>query len=543
MHSWQKRALDPDSPTTKDNETVRTTSSEYRGKEILYPTIRMIDGKLKKLSDKEAKQYALVKNDYIEFVSPNQAEAWSKSFSNLINDTREDMNQRQAGNVLRRHAPRGEFPAFINQQEANWLMGQGASGRPTKSGLRSFAMDADTRAEVDSTKREKKKFNVGGSGDFKLSNVKDWSEERFGKWGVSPTKGNMGGGGAGREMAEINAQTGITPSGVSGQETRTDTQTSQSSLDKPVRDFRDKVLGKASEVMDQEYQKYEPEGGRFAGPSADTLTAQQAVRDMQGQGQGAFTSAGQTAQNLQGANIDPITGQSFLTGQGVDQYMSPHTQNVIGGMRDNAMRTMQMQRNQLGADAQMAGAGMGSRSAIEKGVMAGEVQRNLGQQVAGALEGSYAQAAKMKEADMAREQQRQRYNQLAQTEEGRLQLAGADARLRATDAGRRAGYEDAQMLSRVGADIEGREQNQKDFDYQQFLEGRDWDKNQAMFGANVAGGAPSGTMTAQHTPMYRNKNPWGSALSGAALGYSVGGPWGAAIGGGLGYASGSGMLG
>ena len=538
MHSWQKRALDPDSPTTKDNETVRTTSSEYRGKEILYPTIRMIDGKLKKLSDKEAKQYALVKNDYIEFVSPNQAEAWSKSFSNLINDTREDMNQRQAGNVLRRNAPRGEFPAFINQQEANWLMGQGASGRPTKSGLRSYAMDADTRAEVDSTKKEAedRTFNVGGSGDFSVDNVKPWMEERFGKWGVSPVEG-----GSGSDAGSGGSGGGSGGSGVSGQQTRTDTQTSQSSLDKPVREFRDKVLDKASGVMDQEYQKYE--GDRFAGPAQDTITAQQAVRDMQGQGQGAFTSAGQTAQNLQGANIDPITGQSFLTGQGVDQYMSPHTQNVIGGMRDNAMRTMQMQRNQLGADAQMAGAVMGSRSAIEKGVMAGEVQRNLGQQVAGALEGSYAQAAKMKQADMDREQQRQRYNQLSQTEEGRLQLAGADARLRATDAGRQAGYQDAQMLSRVGADIEGRDQNQKDFDYQQFLEGRDWDKNQAMFGANVAGGAPSGTMTAQNTPMYRNTNPWGSALSGAALGYSVGGPWGAAVGGGLGYMGGRGMLG
>ena len=538
MHSWQKRALDPDSPTTKDNETVRTTSSEYRGKEILYPTIRMIDGKLKKLSDKEAKQYALVKNDYIEFVSPNQAEAWSKSFSNLINDTREDMNQRQAGNVLRRNAPRGEFPAFINQQEANWLMGQGASGRPTKSGLRSYAMDADTRAEVDSTKKEAedRTFNVGGSGDFSVDNVKPWMEERFCKWGVSPVEG-----GSGSDAGSGGSGGGSGGSGVSGQQTRTDTQTSQSSLDKPVREFRDKVLDKASGVMDQEYQKYE--GDRFAGPAQDTITAQQAVRDMQGQGQGAFTSAGQTAQNLQGANIDPITGQSFLTGQGVDQYMSPHTQNVIGGMRDNAMRTMQMQRNQLGADAQMAGAGMGSRSAIEKGVMAGEVQRTLGQQVAGALEGSYAQAAKMKQADMDREQQRQRYNQLSQTEEGRLQLAGADARLRATDAGRQAGYQDAQMLSRVGADIEGRDQNQKDFDYQQFLEGRDWDKNQAMFGANVAGGAPSGTMTAQNTPMYRNTNPWGSALSGAALGYSVGGPWGAAVGGGLGYMGGRGMLG
>ena len=112
MYSWQKRALDPDSPTTKDNETVRTTSSEYRGKEILYPTIRMINGKLKKLSDEEAKQYALVNKDYKEFVSPNQAEAWSKSFSNLIDSNRKDnmaMSQQQALRILnKRVEPLGE---------------------------------------------------------------------------------------------------------------------------------------------------------------------------------------------------------------------------------------------------------------------------------------------------------------------------------------------------------------------------------------------------------------------------------------------------
>ena len=326
-----------------------------------------------------------------------------------------------------------------------------------------------------------------------------------------------------------------------GISTRTDTQTSTSGLDKPVEEFRDKVLGAASDVMDQEYVKYEDP--RFAGPAKDTLDAQQGIRDMQGRGQGAYTSAGQTAQGVQGTNIDPITGQNFLSGQGVDQYMSPHTANVIKGMQDSAMSTMQRQRNQLGADAQMAGAGMGSRSAIEKGVMAAGVQKNLGQQVAGALEGSYAQASKMKQADMEREQQRQRYNQLARGEEGQLRLAGAETGIRATDAGRQAGYQDSTMLSRVGADIEGRDQNQKDFDYQQFLEGRDHWKNQAMFGANVMGGAPSGTHTAMNTPMYRNNalNPWGSAMSGAATGYMLGGPWGAAVGGGLGYASGGGF--
>ena len=52
------------------------------------------------------------------------------------------MTQQQAAQVLRRNAPAGEFPAFINPQEASWLKGMGASGRKTKSGLRSYFMGA-----------------------------------------------------------------------------------------------------------------------------------------------------------------------------------------------------------------------------------------------------------------------------------------------------------------------------------------------------------------------------------------------------------------
>ena len=40
---WVKRALDPKSPTI-DNKSVFTESNQYQGKEILYPTIRLIDG-------------------------------------------------------------------------------------------------------------------------------------------------------------------------------------------------------------------------------------------------------------------------------------------------------------------------------------------------------------------------------------------------------------------------------------------------------------------------------------------------------------------
>jgi hypothetical protein len=260
---------------------------------------------------------------------------------------------------------------------------------------------------------------------------------------------------------------------------------------------------------------------------------------MQGVGQTEYTKAGETATGVQDTSIDPITGQSFLTGKGVDEYMSPHTANVIKGMQDNAMRTMQMSRNQLGANAQMAGAGIGSRSAIEKGVMAGEVQRNLGQQVAGALEGSYAQAAGMKESDMDREQQRQRYNQMATGEEGKLRLAGAETGIRATDAGRKARYEDSTMLSRVGADVEGRDQRDKDFDYDEYLEGRDWDRNNTMFASNVLSGAPVGTTTTNNNPMYKNSQTdrFGRAMAGAGAGWLTGGPYGALAGGAMGYFS------
>ena len=48
------------------------------------------------------------------------------------------MTQQQAAQVLRRNAPAGEFPAFINPQEAKVLKSMGGAGKKTKSGLRSY---------------------------------------------------------------------------------------------------------------------------------------------------------------------------------------------------------------------------------------------------------------------------------------------------------------------------------------------------------------------------------------------------------------------
>jgi len=80
---WIKRALDPSTPTTEAMETVKTASGEYQGKEILFPTIRMIEGKLINLGEK-AMDYAIEKGDFISFNTPDEAKAFSTGLSSMI---------------------------------------------------------------------------------------------------------------------------------------------------------------------------------------------------------------------------------------------------------------------------------------------------------------------------------------------------------------------------------------------------------------------------------------------------------------------------
>jgi hypothetical protein len=82
--SWLTRALNPSTAMTSQSETVRTTSMEYNGKEILFPTIRMINGKLERFSPRAALALAIKNRDYIVYDTPDQATAGSKMISGLI---------------------------------------------------------------------------------------------------------------------------------------------------------------------------------------------------------------------------------------------------------------------------------------------------------------------------------------------------------------------------------------------------------------------------------------------------------------------------
>ena len=89
LPAWALRALDPDTPMTEARETVRTMSMDNR----LFPTIRMIDGKLTKLKPNDAYDMAVEKGDFIQFESDAAATAFSKRLSNMIRNKRSIMSQ------------------------------------------------------------------------------------------------------------------------------------------------------------------------------------------------------------------------------------------------------------------------------------------------------------------------------------------------------------------------------------------------------------------------------------------------------------------
>ena len=100
--SWAIRASDPETPTLiikksvdtpTEEATVQTRSSEYKGKEILYPTIRMIDGELQQLTNKEAMDLAIKKGDYVEYDSIEEAEEASKKLSEHIGKERKNWKE------------------------------------------------------------------------------------------------------------------------------------------------------------------------------------------------------------------------------------------------------------------------------------------------------------------------------------------------------------------------------------------------------------------------------------------------------------------
>jgi len=473
------------------------------------------------------------------------------------------MNIPQARQTLRKAIPPGEDLLSMNQTEFNWLQANkpkwfGSGKKHKKSGLRSFFFDfgggdddsgndppssVTGRSDESGGAGDGYEYSLTGTGEF---NPRGFAEERG--WlnkqdspealaeharvaDLSQYQGEGGGGSGGSGGSGVPAVPGMS----GGFDTRTPTGPSSTTNPNDPYGIQKEIAEGAKDLINKEYEAPELSAEeRIAGPSDQTMRARTGVDDLQGKGQEAYTKATGVGEDISGYQPDKVGSQSFLGGKGLDQYQNPHTAEVIKRNTDSAMEAMDIRRNQLMAKENMASpSGQNDRAAIERGVMQAQGLKNLGDQTAALYSQGFDKAADMKRYDMDSQTGADRFNVDAGFRGADTRLKGADAMIAGTDAGRRADITDIDLLSKVGADVEGREQNVLDEKMGDFYEKRDWGENKLASAANIAGTNPTGsTTTTTGGQQHKRRDKFGRIISGAASGWlaSGGNPWGAAAG-------------
>lgn len=250
------------------------------------------------------------------------------------------------------------------------------------------------------------------------------------------------------------------------------TTTTTSNLPSYLQPYVERNIGAAEGIAGQAYTPYG--GQRIAEFNPNQMGTQANVMGMQTPGQ--FVPAGAATANVMGASwADPRVSAAF---------MNPYQQNVTDIAKREAARQSDIQGTQSGAQFAKAGAFGGSR----QGIAEAERQRNLAQQM-GDIQMQGSNQAYQQGMGQFNVQQQQR---LAAAQ----QLAGLGTQQQQADLARFGAQ------AGVGGQQQALEQQKMSQAYQDFINQRDYGKQQAGWMSSMLHGtpAPTDTSTQTYTP-------------------------------------------
>lgn len=307
-----------------------------------------------------------------------------------------------------------------------------------------------------------------------------------------------------------------------------------SNLPEYAQPYFERMMGRAEAEANQPYVSYG--GQRVAGFTGDTQQGFGITRDVAARGTPELDAAGNVmgAAAMRGAQASdyrssPIQ-QSAFGQQQAEQYMSPYMNEVINRQKAALTRDFDEGRGARNTEAIRAGAFGGYRSAIQEGV----AQRGLGERLsdveATGRQRAFEQAQAQFERDRAASMSAQ-----AQTEAQRLAaeqygLSGAGLGLQAAGAMGQLGamrqgltLQQAEALQRQGGMQQQQEQRMLDTAYQDFLDQRDFEKQQTNYLSSILRGIP--VQPQQVVSQYQNPNQLaqlgGLGIAGLGLARSV----------------------
>ena len=243
----------------------------------------------------------------------------------------------------------------------------------------------------------------------------------------------------------------------------------QSNLPKYFEPYAIDMIKRAETESKRDYTPYT--GERLADESADLLGSRAKVRDIAASGIAGLGDA--QSGTVAGMNR-ALQGLGFQAGEfdseAAQKYMSPYMQNVVDVQKAQAILDAQRAAAGRGAQAVQAGAFGGSRQAVQDALAGEELSRQLAQIQATGQEKAFADAQLQFERDRAARAQAEQLGQAA----GQNLTAQGQQLAALGEAARRGDIQAAELLEKVGKDIQAREQDGLDIAYQEFIKQRDF---------------------------------------------------------------------
>jgi hypothetical protein len=281
-----------------------------------------------------------------------------------------------------------------------------------------------------------------------------------------------------------------------GGKTGTTTQQSSVSIPPEVLARYNSVNARAEKTAEQPFTPY---SGEFVAPLTGTQQAGISnINQAQGMATPYYNNAGQAmntgyqaGSGLALASAGAVNPEA-LTGQNINQYMSPYLGSVVDTTMANLRQQQGEEQSQILGNQIRSGAFGGDRGRIAQANLARQQELATGQTVAGLMNQGYGQAL-----TTAQQQQAQ---QLAASQANRAALAGAGQSLYSMGQGygqgmaglgtqaQQAALQGAQAQLGAGTVQQQTQQAKNTADYNQFLQSQGYPFQVAQFLANIAMG-------------------------------------------------------
>lgn len=264
------------------------------------------------------------------------------------------------------------------------------------------------------------------------------------------------------------------------------------------------MVAKTNAVANMPYVPYQ--GPRLASAGQDQQSSYDVVRNQAGAYTPAAIGALQQTQGITGA-VQPAYdaagsaiqgGMGTYTGNNISQYMNPYVGNVID--RATTLANRNFNENILPQlNAQFIGSGQYGSLGHEAEAFRGArgVSDDLQQQALSALDTAYTSGANIFGQDQSRALQGGSELGALAGNYGNLALNAAGQQSNQAGALQSMGLKDAAALDTIGQEQQNQTQRSLDLAYQDFMNQRDYQKNQLQWQSGIMNGLPaqSGTST------------------------------------------------